>query len=181
MALLRSSDEKLKPGMKAPDFALKNVDGKVVKLSDFKGMAVAVIFICNHCPYVIPKMEEIASLMRDYNGKVAVLGINSNDPVNYPADNFESMQRMARQKGFSYYLFDESQAVAKSYGAVCTPDPYLFDKEHKLVYHGRINDAMDPDDSPTKHELKEAIEALLSGKPLQKWFVPSQGCSIKWK
>jgi len=91
------------------------------------------------------------------------------------------MQKLAEEKGYKYYLLDETQEVAKAYGAVCTPDPFVFNKEHKLVYHGRINDAMSPDDQPTKHDMREVLDKVLKGDPIDEWFVPSMGCSIKWK
>lgn len=180
MVLLQSERKNLQPGDHAPGFNLKNIDDKMVSLSEFQGKAVAIIFMCNHCPYVIPKMDEIASLERDFKD-VVLICINSNDTVKYPEDDFEHMKEIAQEKGYALYLLDETQEVAKAYGAVCTPDPYVFDKEHKLVYHGRINNAMNPDDTPTKHDLREVLEAVTAGKPVEKWFVPSQGCSIKWK
>jgi len=88
---------------------------------------------------------------------------------------------IAKQFGYDYYLLDETQQTAKNYGAVCTPDPFLFDKEHNLVFHGRINNAMNPEDQPSKHDLREAIELVLNNDKLEDWFVPSMGCSIKWK
>lgn len=181
MALLKS-ELTLQPGDRAPEFTLKNVDGAMVSLADFEGKAVVVIFMCNHCPYVKPKMEEIAQLQNDYADKgVVVVGINANDAENYPEDSFENMQEFAKTFGYEYYLFDESQEVAKAYGAVCTPDPFVFDKHHKLVYHGRINDAMSPEDTPSRHDLREVLEKMLAGETVEEWFVPSMGCSIKWK
>ncbi|MBI2547879.1 thioredoxin family protein [Candidatus Woesearchaeota archaeon] len=182
MALLKSNQKALQPGTPAPEFSLKNVDGSVVSLEDFRGNPVVVIFMCNHCPYVIPKMDEIAALQRDYAKKgVVIIGINANDPAQYPEDDFIQMQRIAKKKGYLYYLFDETQEVAKAYGAVCTPDPYVFDKNHTLIYHGRINDALTPDAKPTKHDLREVLDAYLTGKLIKEWFKPSMGCSIKWR
>jgi len=180
MALLHSDKQKLQPGDSAPSFSLKNVDGSTVSLSDFNDRVLVVIFMCNHCPYVKPKFDEIASLQKDYPNAV-VIGINSNDTANYPEDSFDNMQKLAEEKGYKYYLLDETQEVAKAYGAVCTPDPFVFNKEHKLVYHGRINDAMSPDDQPTKHDMREVLDKVLKGDPIDEWFVPSMGCSIKWK
>ena len=182
MVLLKSDARKLKKGDKAPDFSLKNVDGSMVSLSDFEGKIVVVIFMCNHCPYVKPKMDEIAAIQNDYmdNGAV-VIGINSNDPSNYPEDDFENMKKLAAEKGYKYYLVDETQEVAVAYGATCTPDPFVFDKEHKLVYHGRINDQMGPDDEVTENTMRNVLDKVLAGEEVEEWFVPSQGCSIKWK
>jgi len=182
MVLLKSDCKRLQKGYGAPEFSLKNVDGSTVSISDFKGKALVIIFMCNHCPYVKPKMDEIASIQEDYKDKgIVVIGINANDPVDYPEDNFEHMQEIAKEKGYSYYLIDETQEVAVSYGVTCTPDPFVFDKDHKLVYHGRLNNAMEPDDKPTKHDVKYVLDKMLKGEEIGEWFVPSQGCSIKWK
>ena len=175
MVLLKST-QKLQPGDQAPDFSLKNIDNQTVSLSDFKGKPVAIIFICNHCPYVIPKMDEIAELQE----VATVICINPNGPDYDESESFENMQKIAKEKGYKFYLVDETQEIAKSYGAVCTPDPFVFDKDHKLVYHGRINDAMSPEATPTKHELREVLEKVTKGEPIDNWFIPSQGCSIKW-
>ena len=182
MALLKSNIKGLKKGEKAANFSLKNIDGKTVKLSDFKGKVLVIIFMCNHCPYVKPKMDEIASIQRDYEDKgVIVIGINSNDPDYDSEDSFENMKKIAKQKEYRYYLVDETQETAKAYGATCTLDPFVFDKNHKVVYHGRINDAVNPGDVPKKHDMREVLDKLLAGKEIKEWFVPSMGCSIKWK
>jgi peroxiredoxin len=181
MVLLKSDMGELGRGDKAPDFKIKNVDGKMVSLKDFKGIPVAIIFMCNHCPYVVPKMDEIKELQDMFKDRVKIICVSSNDVEYEPADSFENMQRLAEEKGYEYYLFDESQDMARSYGAVCTPDPFLFDKDHNLVFHGRINNAMNPHDQATKHDLREAISKMLKGEQVNEWFVPSMGCSIKWK
>ena len=182
MVLLQSDMYTLKKGSKAPDFSLKNVDRTLVSLNDLKGKALVIIFMCNHCPYVKPKMQEIADMQKKYapTGVVDVC-ISSND-VNYvEEDSFEHMQELAKKFGYKYYLYDESQDVARSYGATCTPDPFVFDKDHKLVYHGRINDAMNPDDKAKEHTLQLVLDKMISGQKVDPWFVYSQGCSIKWK
>lgn len=182
MTLLKSDCKRLQKGDSAPGFSLKNVDDSIVNLSDLKGKALVIIFMCNHCPYVKPKMDEIASIQNDYKDKdVVVIAINANDPIDYPEDDFEHMKEIAREKGYKYYLIDETQQVAISYGATCTPDPFVFNKEHKLIYHGRLNNAMEPDDMPTKHDIIEVLDKMIKGKDIEEWFVPSQGCSIKWK
>ena len=182
MVLLHSDAKKLTPGAKAPSFSLRNFDGNAVSLADFEGDPVVIIFMCNHCPYVKPKMDEIAAIQNDYKRKgVKVIGINANDPANYPEDDIGHMKDIAHQKGFTYYLIDETQEVAKAYGATCTPDPFVFDKAPRLVYHGRINNAMNPGDIPTKHDMREVLDAMLAGEQVNDWFVPSMGCSIKWK
>lgn len=182
MALLKSDMAALSKSASAPAFTLQNIDGTDVSLSDFEGKPVAIIFMCNHCPYVIPKFKEIGELQQEFYSKgIAVLSISSNNADEYPDDSFENMQAIAKKYGFRYYLYDETQDVAKAYGAVCTPDVFVFDKNHRLVFHGRINDAMDPDDIPNVHTLRLVLEGLVNGKEPADWFVPSQGCSIKWK
>ena len=179
MVLLKSIT-KLNKGESAPDFSLENIDDTVTNLSDFKGKAVVIIFMCNHCPYDKPKLQEIADIDNDYED-VVVIGINSNDPTNYEEDNFENMKIIAKQFGYKHYLVDETQEVAKSYGATCTPDPFIFDKDHKLVFHGRINDSMEPTDPITEKTMRNVLDKLLAGEEITEWFLPSLGCSIKWK
>ena len=146
-----------------------------------EGKPLLIIFMCNHCPYVKVKFETIKKLQSDFPQR-NIVGINSNESINYPEDSFDNMVKVAKEKNFNFtYLHDETQEVAKEYGAVCTPDPYLFDSDLKLVYHGRIDNALSPDATPTKHDMHEAVEALLKGEKVEKEFLPSQGCSIKWK
>lgn len=182
MALLKSDAKTLQQGDPAPEFSLINVDGNTVSLTDFKGKIAVVIFMCNHCPYVKPKFEEISKIQNDYADKdVVIIGINSNDPDYDSEDSFDNMKELAEEKDYKYYLVDDTQEIARSYGATCTPDPFIFDKEHKLVYHGRINNAMEPDDTPTKDDMREVLDKLVVGEKIDEWFVPSMGCSIKWK
>ncbi len=182
MVLTKSDCKTLNKGDVAPDFSLKNVDGSMFSLSSLRGNPIVIIFMCNHCPYVKPKMDEISAIQRDYRSKgVAVVCINSNDTTNYPEDGFENMQKLAQEKGYQFYLLDETQEVAVAYGATCTPDPFVFDSEHRLVYHGRINNAMEPSDKPTKHDMREVLDNMLAGKEVKDWFRPSMGCNIKWK
>jgi peroxiredoxin len=183
MTLLKSDAGALDPGDKAPDFKLKNVDTKLYGLSSLKGKTgTAIIFTCNHCPYAIPKFQEIAELQSEFETKgIAVICICSNDPEVAPEDDFPSMKRKAQELGLRYYLWDESQMVAKSYGAVCTPDAFVFNKDLKLVYHGRINNAMNLGEVATKHDVREVFEALVEKKDIIEWFRYSMGCSIKWK
>jgi peroxiredoxin len=127
-------------------------------------------------------VDAINEIQNKFKDRVAVIGINSNDAVAYPDDSFDSMKEFAKQRGISFsYLVDETQQVAKKYGAVCTPDPFLFDKQRKLVFHGRIDNAMKPEDKATEKTMISNIESLLSSKPIAKDFDPSIGCSIKWK
>ena len=182
MTLLKSL-ERLKTGDKAPDFNLKGVDGETHSLADFKdGKALLVVFMCNHCPYVKPKIDTIKNLQSKFKDKgLIVVGINANQSEDYPEDSFEGMVKTSKEKDFNFaYLHDESQEVAKTYGASCTPDPFLFDKEQKLVFHGRIDDALEPGQEVTEYTMDENIAKLLSGKEISNELKPSMGCSIKW-
>lgn len=182
MVLLKS-EVVLKTGDKAPEFNLLGTDDKKHSVSEFKdSQALLVVFMCNHCPYVQAKVSALNEIYERFKGKIAMVGINSNDPTNYPDDSFENMKKFAKEKGIQFtYLVDETQEVAKKYGAVCTPDPFLFDKEGKLVFHGRIDNAMKPEDHPTEKTMIANIDKVLSGKKIEKDFDPSMGCSIKWK
>ena len=183
MVLLKSL-ERLKIGDKAPDFKLKGIDGKTYSLNNFKdAKALLIIFMCNHCPYVKPKIQTIKNLQVKYKNKgLIVVGINANESENYPEDSFDGMVKTAKEKNFNFvYLHDETQKVAKSYGASCTPDPFLFDSKKKLVYHGRFDDALEPWQTPTTADMDEAIVAVLQGKKPKHEFLYSIGCSIKWK
>jgi peroxiredoxin len=182
MARTLSSPQVLKTGMQAPQFTLKGVDGKTHSLSDCKGKATLVVFMCNHCPFVKARIGEIMELQSKFNpSELQVIGINSNDP-NYEDEGFDNMVKFAKQYNINFpYLIDDSQDVARAYGAVCTPDPFLLDSSGKLVFHGRINDAMEPEAKPTVPVMENNVKAVLSGKIIEKDFDPSIGCSIKWK
>ncbi len=181
--VLLESQIKLKAGDQAPDFDLIGIDDKNHSLNDYKDYdGLLVLFTCNHCPYVKAKVEAIKEIHEKFKDKVALVGINSNDPTNYPDDNFENMKKTAQEKGIKFdYLVDDSQEIAKKYGATCTPDPFLFNKERKLVFHGRIDNAMNPEDTATEKTMINNIEKLLIGEKIEKDFDPSIGCSIKWK
>ncbi|MBI2084220.1 MAG: thioredoxin family protein [Candidatus Aenigmarchaeota archaeon] len=176
------SQAKLKTGDKAPGFSLKGVDGKNYSSSDFSDSeGLLVVFMCNHCPYVKARLDAIIGLQNKFGGKVSIVGINSNDP-NYEGEGFENMEKFAKERGINFpYLFDETQEVAKSYGATCTPDPFLFDKSMKLVYHGRINDALTLDGEPKEDIMEDNMNKLLKGEEIAEDFLPSMGCSIKWR
>ncbi len=174
------SIQKLGLGAKAIDFNLLGVDGRYYTLSDFKKDLLLIIFMANHCPYVRARMNDINELYERFKDRVDIVGINSNDPK-YEGEGYENMKLFAKEFNIKFpYLFDEKQEVAKAYGAVCTPDPFLFDKDRRLVYHGRINDAMNPDAKPTINIMAINIEKVLKGERIDKWFDPSVGCSIKW-
>jgi len=172
-------------GTKAPDFSLPNIDGGAVSLSDFRGKpAMLVIFMCNHCPYVQHVAAGLAQLARDYQAKgIGVVGISSNYVGTHPADSPEQMVREAEERGYTFpYLYDETQEVAKAYRAACTPDFYVFDKDHKLVYRGQMDDSRPGSGKPvTGADLRAALDAVLAGKPAPKDQKASIGCNIKWK
>ncbi len=174
------SIQKLGLGSKAIDFNLLGIDGRYYTLKDFKKDLLLIIFMANHCPYVRARMNDINELYERFKDRVDIVGINSNDPK-YEGEGYENMKLFAKEFNVKFpYLFDETQEVAKAYGAVCTPDPFLFDKDRRLVYHGRINDAMNPDAKPTLNIMAINIEKALKGEKIDRWFDPSVGCSIKW-
>jgi len=185
MALTESTME-LELGAQAPDFALADVvSGKTVRRDDFRGQkALLVMFICTHCPYVKHIENGLAALGMDYDGEpVSIVAISSNDAVHYPDDNPAGLKRQAQTLGFRFpYLYDETQAVAKSYHAACTPDFFLFDGNFRLVYRGQF-DASRPGNSVsvTGESLRSAIDAVLAGRDPAKDQRPSIGCNIKWK
>ena len=173
-------------GTAAPDFSLPEaVTGKTVSLGDFKNSpALLVAFICNHCPYVKHVQMGLAQMAQDLQARgVAVVAISSNDVANYPDDSPEKMKEEAQRAGYTFpYLFDESQSVARAYRAACTPDFFLFDGPRKLVYRGQMDDARRGNDLPvTGKDLRAAVDAVLSGKPVAPNQIPSLGCNIKWK
>ena len=172
----------LKTGDKAPEFNLKGIDEKMHSLNDYSKKGLLIIFMCNHCPFVKAKIDAIKELYDRFNDDIAIVGINSNDSIKYPDDDFESMKAVAEEKGLQIdYLVDETQEIAKKYGAVCTPDPFLFDSEKKLIFHGRIDDAMNPEAEVSEKVMIDNIEKFLNGQEIEKDFDPSIGCSIKWK
>ncbi len=173
-------------GTRAPDFALPDVtSGKTISRADFdKAPAFLVMFICNHCPYVKHVQAGLARMARDFQARdVGVVAISSNDVANYPDDGPDRMREEAERAGYTFpYLFDESQSVARAYRAACTPDFFLFDAQHRLVYRGQMDDARRGNDVPvTGRNLRDAVEAVLAGKPVSPNQVPSLGCNIKWK
>jgi peroxiredoxin len=172
-------------GTKAPPFSLVNVNGRTVSLDDFKNApALLVVFMCNHCPYVKHLADALAQFSSEYIAKgLAVVGINSNDVANYPADSPERMVAEAEDRGYQFpYLYDETQEVAKAYRAACTPDFFLFDKNRQLVYRGQF-DSTRPDSGTqaTGEDLRAAVDAVLAGKKPSENQRPSIGCNIKWK
>ena len=183
--VLKESDPELSVGDEAPDFELPGTDGEAYSLADFAEYdALLVVFTCNHCPYAKAKFDLLNDLAAEYEN-CAVVGINPNDAEEYPDDSFESMQEYVDSGEIAYdaYLRDESQSVADAYGAVCTPDPFLFENDDgafRLAYQGRLDDAMNPEEEATEFYVREAIDAVLAGESVDIDPGPSQGCSIKW-
>ena len=195
---LQESERELERGDRAPDFSLPRADGGTYALADVADReALLIAFTCNHCPYAKAKIDALNGIAADYDA-VAVVGINPNDAEQYPDDSFEEMQRVVEDDTVRYdaYLRDESQDVARAYGATCTPDPFLFANgggedgddgstaDFRLAYHGRLDDATGPDEEPSGEpgfEMRAAIDRVLAGEAVDDEFRPSRGCSIKWK
>lgn len=174
----------LKLGDPAPSFSLPGVDGGTHTLETLKGKkGIAVIFSCNHCPYVRAYEERMIQLAREYGPKgVSFALINANDAEKYPDDNFENMVKRAQEKGYPFpYLRDDTQEVARAYGAERTPEVFLFDGELKLRYHGAIDDNWERPENVTEQYLKAALEALLQGREPEIVETTPVGCTIKWK
>ena len=192
MALTQST--MLPLGSSAPDFSLTDTSGEIVSKSDFADCPMLVMFICNHCPYVKHVAPTLSQLGKKYaDSPLAMVAIQSNDVQQYPDDSLEKMEQESLIREYTFpYLLDETQEVAKAYAAACTPDFYLFDRSHQLVYRGRIDASMptrirsgvyDSTENPaTGDEVRAAIEKLLSGEvPASEGQAPASGCNIKWK
>jgi peroxiredoxin len=172
-------------GSSAPDFSLPDTNGQTVSLGDFAGKkAMLVMFLCNHCPYVVHVADQLASLGRDYQSQdVGIVGINSNDVANYPSDSPEKMKEEVALRGYTFpYLFDETQAVARAYDAVCTPDIFIYDADGKLAYRGQLDDTRPKSgEISTGQDVRAALDALLASQPVSVDQKPATGCGIKWK
>jgi peroxiredoxin len=171
-------------GNEAKGFKLPGVDGKDHTLAEYREKAaVAVIFSCNHCPYVQAWEDRMVQIQADYaDREVQLIAINSNDPQKYPSDSFQSMKKRAAEKSFNFpYLFDETQEIARTYGAQRTPEVFLFDQAGVLRYHGAIDDNYDNPSAVKQHYLRDALEALLAGEEPSVDLTPPVGCTIKWK
>lgn len=182
--MVKTASTMKKLGSPAPDFKLVNVDGRIVGLNEFQTKPLLVMFMCNHCPFVKHVADGLTKLANDYLPKgVAIVGINSNDATAHPHDSPEQMIHEAELRGYPFpYLFDETQEVAKAYGAACTPDFFLYDKNHQLVYRGQLDASRPGNNIPvTGSDLRAALDALLAGKPAPEKQTPSIGCNIKWK
>ncbi len=181
MPLLESQPPQL--GAALPSFALPRVDGGLVNSHDLSGQAVAVFFLCGHCPYVQAVEERIVQLGRDFQDKpVQFLAICSNDPTDYPEDSPAALAQRVQDKGYPFpYLVDESQEVARAFEAVCTPEYFVYNAQHQLAYHGRLDNNWKEPENVSREELRDALEAILAGQPAPEPQHPSMGCSIKWK
>lgn len=183
--MARTPSTMLALGTAAPAFNLPEpASGKKISLAEFANQPLVVLFICNHCPYVKHIAAKLAELARHYQPQgVAFVAINSNDIAHYPDDSPAKMVEMVAEYAFTFpYLFDETQAVARSYRAACTPDLYLFDAAHTLVYRGQFDDARPRSEAPvTGKDLAAALDALLAGKAINAEQKASLGCNIKWR
>ena len=184
--MARTESNMMALGTTAPDFSLPDtLSGNTLSLSTLRSdIATVVMFICNHCPYVVHVQDELVRLAQDYQAQgISFIAISANDVENYPADAPDKMGEFGEALGFSFpYLYDESQAVAKAYDAACTPDFYIFDGELSCVYRGQLDDARPGNDRPvTGRDIRAALDAMLDGKPVNTAQKPSMGCNIKWK
>lgn len=183
--MAKTASTMLPLGTAAPAFSLPDVvSGNTVSLSDFQGKPLAVFFICAHCPFVIHVQEELSKLGRDFGDtELEIAAICANNVETHPGDAPEKLAEQAKSLGFAFpYLYDETQETAKAYTAACTPDFFLFDSSHKLVYRGQLDDSRPGSDVPvTGADLRAAIQALLDGQSVPVEQKPSIGCNIKWK
>ena len=171
-------------GSTAPSFSLKGVDGEQYSLDTFADKkVVAVIFSCNHCPYVMAWEDRMIAIQRGYEGRgVALIAINSNNAAAYPADSFENMVKRSQDKSFNFpYVRDETQEVAKAYAATRTPEVFLLDAQRIVRYHGAIDDNYDDPNAVREHYLRNALDAVLEGKTPPRAETPPVGCTVKWK
>ncbi len=183
--MARTPSTMLELGTAAPDFALPEpATSRTVSRSDFEGRPLLVAFICNHCPYVLHIIRPFATFAREYQERgIDTVAINSNDINAYPEDHPGKMIELAKETGLSFpYLYDETQEVARACRAACTPDFFLFDADHRLIYRGRFDAATPGNNEPvTGEDLRAACDALLEGTPMSQDQRPSMGCNIKWK
>ena len=183
--MARTPSNMVSLGTLAASFKLLNTINNETIISDsyFNKKGTIIMFICNHCPFVIHVLDEIISKTKKYDNDISFIAISSNDIVNYPEDSPELMKKLAEEKKFNFpYLFDETQEVAKKYDAACTPDFFVYNSEKQLVYRGQLDDSRPGNDVPvTGHDLRKAIDSLIKGEEIDKNQKPSIGCNIKWK
>ena len=183
LTVVKTASTMLPLGTRAPDFSLLNVDGSTVTLDQFAGKPLLVIFMCNHCPFVVHLRDALAEFSSEYLEKgLSIVGISSNDVEKYPQDGPDKMIEEAESAGYKFkYLFDETQEVAKAYKAACTPDFFLFDADHTLVYRGQFDSSRPSLETPvTGEDLRKACDLVLAGEPVPGEQIPSLGCNIKW-
>lgn len=171
-------------GTECPAFRLPAVDGQTYALQDFaRAPVLCVMFICNHCPYVKAVEDRLIRLARELGPRgVQFVAVCANDATHYPDDAFDKLRERWQEKGYGFpYLHDESQAVARAFGAVCTPDIFVYGADRKLAYRGRIDDSWKDESKVIRRELAEALEAVLAGRAAPTPQRPSMGCSIKWR
>ena len=184
--MARTESKMIPLGTNAPAFELPDaVSGETVTLQSLRSeKATVIMFICNHCPFVKHVQSELVNLAKDYQPKgVSFIAISSNDTVQYPADSPEKMNEEAERAGYPFvYLFDETQNVARDYDATCTPDFFIFDGGLKLAYRGQLDDSRPNSGIPlTGGDIRKALDAILSGTPVDQTQKPSMGCNIKWR
>ncbi|MCW8127670.1 thioredoxin family protein [Microbulbifer halophilus] len=168
----------------SPKFELPDANGTNVRSTDLRAQPLLVAFICNHCPYVKHIAPALSEFAREYReAGLTIIAINSNDSANYPEDSPERMREEIAARGYTFpYLVDETQEVAHAFGAACTPDFFLYDAGHKLVYRGQFDDSRPGSDEPvTGKDLRAAVDAVLAGEKPGGDQTPSMGCNIKWK
>jgi peroxiredoxin len=184
--MVRTASTMLPLGTQAPDFHLPDVvSGETISLFSFADKkALLVMFICRHCPFVKHIQAELGQIGKDYADQdIGIVAISANDATNYPDDAPDKLKAMAQEQGFTFPIcYDESQEIAKTYTAACTPDFFLFDAERRLVYRGQLDDSRPSNGKPvTGQDLRTAINAVLAGKTVNPDQKPSIGCNIKWK
>ena len=182
--MVKTASTMLSLGTQAPEFSLPNVDGATFSLCQFAGKPLLVVFMCNHCPFVVHIRPALQQFALEYQAKgIGIVGISSNDVTGFPQDGPDKMKAEAKSAGYTFpYLYDGTQAVAKAYKAACTPDIFLYDADHSLVYRGQF-DASRPGNglSVTGADLRAACDAMLAGKTVSSEQRASIGCNIKWR
>ncbi len=181
--MVMTASNMLTLGTELPDFELRDPEGKIYTTDFASGKPLLIIFMCNHCPFVIHVREKMVELIKEYQAKgIEVIGINSNINPEYPEDSAEKMLEYREKYGYTFdYLVDSNQEIAKLLHAACTPDFFLFDKEHYLIYRGQMDDSRPGNDLPiTGADLRKALDALLAGRAIPEDQKPSMGCNIKW-
>jgi peroxiredoxin len=182
--MVKTASTMLTLGTGLPEFRLQTGDGAEVSCADFSDQPLLVIFMCNHCPFVVHLRSALAAFGQQYQEQgLSIVGISSNDAIAYPQDGPEKMVEESRDAGYTFsYLYDSTQEVAKAFQAACTPDFFVFDREHRLVYRGQFDSSRPGNGLPvTGEDLRAACDAVLTGGPVAEMQVPSIGCNIKWR